>query len=453
MGDYVHLFADETERTQYERSAQYNEPYISATNDTFDAEYNKRQDKQYAVKYTDLENNMHDFTYVEYDAEIEYLEATGTQYINTGFKPNQDTRIIAIMKCVTSNDYGRLFGAGKHNTKNSIMIDYEKGATGNLCIKYGTATAWTKVTSITGDYNIHTYDYNKNIVYRDSVKVSQATYTAFQCTSNLGIFTYINGNDVGQSTEFFKGRCYGFKIYDNNVLAMDLIPVRVGNTGYMYDKISCQLLGNSGSGNFVIGQDKYDAEIQYLESTGTQHIETEFKHNQNTRFVGKFEVINVAAITSAWLSPFGSWGDVQASSGTNYGKMKGIENNPNNNTWRSYYAKISNSLAFNAAVKRYGLHTIDFNKNVHTMDGYTCNHTAATFTSIYNDTIFGCRSYTGAVSHGYYKFYYFQIYDNGTLVRDYIPVRKNNIGYMYDRVSGQLFGNAGSGQFVLGPDI
>jgi hypothetical protein len=84
MGDYIHLFADETERTQYERSAQYNEPYISATDDTFDAEYNKRQDKHYGVKYTDLENNMHDFTYVEYDAEIEYLQSTGTQWIDTG---------------------------------------------------------------------------------------------------------------------------------------------------------------------------------------------------------------------------------------------------------------------------------------------------------------------------------------------------------------------------------
>ena len=84
MGDYVHLFADETERTQYESSAQYNEPYISATDDTFYAEYNKRQDKQYAVKYTDVETSIHDFTFVEYDAEIEYLESTGTQYIDTG---------------------------------------------------------------------------------------------------------------------------------------------------------------------------------------------------------------------------------------------------------------------------------------------------------------------------------------------------------------------------------
>ena len=42
------------------------------------------------------------------------------------------------------------------------------------------------------------------------------------------------------------------------------------------------------------------------------------------------------------------------------------------------------------------------------------------------------------------------------LERDFIPVRvgsgANAVGYMYDRVSGQLFGNAGTGAFVIGPD-
>lgn len=36
---------------------------------------------------------------------------------------------------------------------------------------------------------------------------------------------------------------------------------------------------------------------------------------------------------------------------------------------------------------------------------------------------------------------------------DLIPVRVGNVGYMYDNVSGRLFGNAGSGSFILGPDI
>ena len=35
---------------------------------------------------------------------------------------------------------------------------------------------------------------------------------------------------------------------------------------------------------------------------------------------------------------------------------------------------------------------------------------------------------------------------------DFLPVRVVTVGYMYDRVSGQFFGNAGTGAFIIGPD-
>ena len=47
----------------------------------------------------------------------------------------------------------------------------------------------------------------------------------------------------------------------------------------------------------------------------------------------------------------------------------------------------------------------------------------------------------------------FKLIIDEEVVRDMIPVRKGNIGYMYDKVSGQLFGNSGTGSFTLGPDI
>ena len=40
----------------------------------------------------------------------------------------------------------------------------------------------------------------------------------------------------------------------------------------------------------------------------------------------------------------------------------------------------------------------------------------------------------------------------GVSIFDFIPVRVGSIGYMYDRVSGQLFGNSGTGAFIIGPD-
>ena len=46
----------------------------------------------------------------------------------------------------------------------------------------------------------------------------------------------------------------------------------------------------------------------------------------------------------------------------------------------------------------------------------------------------------------------FKLTLGGVLVYDLIPVRKDGIGFMYDKVSGQLFGNKGTGAFIIGPD-
>ena len=51
------------------------------------------------------------------------------------------------------------------------------------------------------------------------------------------------------------------------------------------------------------------------------------------------------------------------------------------------------------------------------------------------------------------KLYYFKVVDNEKILIDLIPVRIADEGFMYDRVSGKLFGNVGTGKFILGPDI
>ena len=47
-----------------------------------------------------------------------------------------------------------------------------------------------------------------------------------------------------------------------------------------------------------------------------------------------------------------------------------------------------------------------------------------------------------------------KIYNGDVLVRDFIPVRKGHVGYLYDKVSGTLFGktNQQANNFILGPD-
>jgi hypothetical protein len=59
----------------------------------------------------------------------------------------------------------------------------------------------------------------------------------------------------------------------------------------------------------------------------------------------------------------------------------------------------------------------------------------------------------GSIQQKGARFSYFKIWKGGVLVRDYIPVRVGSVGYLYDQVSQQLFGNNGTGSFAYGNDV
>lgn len=99
-------------------------------------------------------------------------------------------------------------------------------------------------------------------------------------------------------------------------------------------------------------------------------------------------------------------------------------------------------------------HTVIQSKTAIVVDGtsYAFN-TTASFTTPSTLFLFCVRM--ANLTPDYYwtgRLYYLQISENGTFVRDLIPVRVGTVGYMYDRVSGQLFGNSGTGNFILGND-
>lgn len=184
-------------------------------------------------------------------------------------------------------------------------------------------------------------------------------------------------------------------------------------------------------------------QIEYLGSTGTQYIDTEFKHNNNTRFVTLLSFQSV----SEWNYPFGAFGD------SNKKSIFAFEINDKEILY-SYYGYINAKKRFNQKVKLNYLYNIDFNKNTHTINDTSVVHDTSNFSSIYNTFIFASSNYDGApILTTKVRCYYFQIYDNGTLVRDFIPVRIGTKGYMLDKVSGELYGNSGTGDFVLGQDV
>lgn len=77
-------------------------------------------------------------------------------------------------------------------------------------------------------------------------------------------------------------------------------------------------------------------------------------------------------------------------------------------------------------------------------DTYTNSGTTGT-TNTGQIRLFGNGSAIGAIS----RIYSFYIKKNGEYVMDLIPVVKNGVGMMYDKISGQFFSNNGTGSFTF----
>ena len=189
-----------------------------------------------------------------YDAEVEYLKSSGTQYINTGIKPNKDTRVkirYSFIKPTILLPFGVRDSGNATNAKNGIFRthgDYNRVAFGN-----GNGTN----SNIFG-YNVATTIYevffDKNNIYIDGDFIK--TITTSNWSSNFDFFLFgINDSGTFQSTYSGTITIYSCKIWNDATLVRDYVPVRVGQVGYMYDKVSGNLFGNNGTGSFTIGND------------------------------------------------------------------------------------------------------------------------------------------------------------------------------------------------------
>lgn len=208
------------------------------------------------------------------------------------------------------------------------------------------------------------------------------------------------------------------------------------------DKIGKMYLGSTEMAKAYIGSDlvyrkssalPYDAEVEYLKSTGTQYIDTDVTPNQDIRLDFKFK--NETKQNGKFL--FGS-----GSSSTDCIRAYISEGG----TWRFGGASYAVTLTGTS------MRTITMDKTGVTVDGGHRSYTGTvgTFSSDVSIKIFAGATGNSAIST---RIYYFQLRGDGILVRDLVPVRCGTVGYMYDRVSGRLFGNAGTGDFVLGNDI
>lgn len=176
-----------------------------------------------------------------YDAEIEYLRSSGTQYINCGIRlSNNSEMVIKVRALINSTCY--LAGG-----KGFYIAQQWRGSNVFACFRTDTRL----LSGINGYSSVNTFKLNNTGFYaNDVLKAAIEDSTAFTTTSNAAIFRVNGIGDVSPSIVYY------LKISNEGILVRDLIPVRKGQVGYMYDRVSKQLFGNAGTGDFILGPDK-----------------------------------------------------------------------------------------------------------------------------------------------------------------------------------------------------
>ena len=181
-----------------------------------------------------------------YDSKIEYLEATGTQYIDTG-----------ILYSVGMTVFVNAIYTANFSTVQILVAPSAAGGCwmGNVPYGSGTFGFSNSNTGALGRSNIRTslilnYISGKTyLIDKSSMSSKNGNRSTNPTTDSMQIFG-VSGNYLSSA------KLYSCQIHDanNNVLA-DFIPVRKGTVGYLYDKISGALLGNAGTGSFTLGPD------------------------------------------------------------------------------------------------------------------------------------------------------------------------------------------------------
>ena len=176
---------------------------------------------------------------------IQYLESSGTQYIDTGLIADSDTDIsITFWNFLLADTF--VFGARGDNGVGDKMYDlmFQGYA---VQIDFGETRKSLEPNPFA--LGMHTFEFKNKIAYVDGV--SQETFTdTFTGSYSQLLFGFHRGSTISISA---KERIYRVTYSKDGVLLRDFLPA-LDNNGVagMWDNVSKTMYYNAGTGTFVV---------------------------------------------------------------------------------------------------------------------------------------------------------------------------------------------------------
>ncbi len=182
--------------------------------------------------------------------ELEYIQSTGTQYIDLDYTFNNDCKFV--LEGSNFSGLSVMHGSDLYTSSGASMSINS----GNLYWSY--VRDLVIIPSVTSSNLKYTIEIQRNLVTVNDTVVSSDTSVNTTTT-----FTPIRLFRARSNNNYSSYKLYSFKIYENDVLVKNYVPAKhlLTEAVGLYETISKQWFYNAGTGTFIAGPDKEDEDV------------------------------------------------------------------------------------------------------------------------------------------------------------------------------------------------
>lgn len=405
---------------------------------------------------------------------VEFIQTTGTQYIDTGVKFDFDYTLKARIEFTGTLGDETLMGVRLYE---EIYAGYNwkwehGGINGSTYWQIAFASNWYNVSSPATALNTK-YDIESKLsVGSQYLKVNGSTVIsqtnsdssnlAYAKQHNWFIFARSGQNGPGTASNFFKGKLYSFTLTKNDVVVRDYIPCYRKSDGEvgLYDLITRTFYTNQGTGSFSCGASMLPA------SERETYQQVEYIGNQNTsgstylsipKFPYKLQTkYSSTQVTQTDATLLRTYPAVSSEMLTFLGVNSSKQFRINFANYQNYTSPLtSDNTIFDYTIKLDTSIEATLNGQSYTLSyNGVCSAGRSSLEQFENTSMTVLANRPTAINNNrYWKLYTLRFYDkNYALIGDYVPVYRksdNEIG-LYDLVSKSFYTNEGDGTLAKG---
>ena len=349
--------------------------------------------------------------------QLEYIESTGTQYIDTGIL-HEDLIVEYEALTTKASSESQIFLATSLSTN---WVGWKNGNPICNTVINVDATQRRKYKA--------TYTHS-----RITLMDIETGLTGITSNGSLSDTLHLFSWEGGLYSSYTK--LYSCKMFEGTTLLANLIPAMRNSDSKvgMYDTVTRQFFTNAGTGEFIASP----RFVEYIEFDGNSLIDTGFTQ-QTCRVEFGVEFINhnnAVQLLGFHVSNAGFWGI----------KFKGAMFYP--------YLKV-NPYQYNDVI--LNLDATNTKKPALTLTIGDATSSPVVGSVVNPKTTYvmgGVKSGSNIAYNNFMKVYYNRIYNaNNELIQDLRPCLHGNTPCMYDMVTETYFYNQGTGEFIAGGEV